>query len=92
LQAELSRVVESGVTDAELTRARNVQRTAMLDRLAGVTERSDQLAYYDYVVGTPDYVSQDLERYEHVTLADIQRVAKTYLAAHKVMLTVVPQA
>jgi len=92
LQAELSRVVESGVTDAELTRARNVQRTAMLDRLAGVTERSDQLAYYDYVVGTPDYVSHDLERYEHVTLADIQRVAKTYLAAHKVMLTVVPQA
>jgi zinc protease len=92
LQAELSRVVDGGVTDAELTRARNVQRTAMLDRLAGVTERSDQLAYYDYVVGTPDYVSQDLDRYEHVTLADIQRVARTYIGAHKVMLTVVPQA
>jgi zinc protease len=91
LDTELSRVIDSGVTDAELTRARNVQRTSMLDRLAGVTERSDQLAYYDYVVGTPDYVSQDLARYEHVTLGDIQRVARTYLGAHKVVLTVVPE-
>ena len=91
LQVEVQRLMDTGVTDAELTRARNVQRTAILDRLAGVTERSDQLAYYDYVVGTPDYVSQDLARYEHVTLADIQRVARTYLSAHKVVLTVVPE-
>ena len=91
LRAEVQRVIDTGVTDAELTRARNVQRTAMLDRLAGVTERSDQLAYYDYVVGTPDYVSQDLARYEHVTIADIQRVARMYLGAHKVVLTVVPE-
>jgi zinc protease len=91
LRGEVDRVIDSGVTDAELTRARNVQRTGMLDRLAGVTDRSDQLAYYDYVVGTPDYVSRDFARYEHVTLADIQRVARTYLGAHKVVLTVVPQ-
>jgi zinc protease len=90
LRAEVQRVIDTGVTDAELTRAKNVQRTGMLDRFAGVTERSDALAYYDYVVGTPDYVAQDLERYEHVTLADIQRVARTYLGAHKVILTIVP--
>ena len=91
LLAEVNKVIESGVTDAELTRAKNVQRTGMLDRLAGVTERSDALAYYDYVAGTPDYVAQDLDRYEHVTLSDIQRVARTYLGAHKVILTVVPE-
>ena len=91
LQAEIARVIDSGVTPAELTRAQNVQRTSMLDRLAGVTERSDQLAYYDYVVGTPDYVAQDLARYEHVTVDDIQRVARMYLGAHKVVLTIVPE-
>jgi zinc protease len=91
LRAEVSRVIDGGVTDAELTRARNVQRTSMLDRLSGVTDRSDQLAYYDYVLGNPDYISQDLARYDHVTVADIQRVARTYLGAHKVVLTVVPE-
>ncbi|HZS61787.1 MAG TPA: pitrilysin family protein, partial [Gemmatimonadaceae bacterium] len=91
LRGEVQRVIDGGVTDAELTRAKNVQRTGMLDRLSGVTERSDALAYYDYVVGTPDYVTQDLERYEHVSVADIQRVARTYLGAHKVILTVVPE-
>jgi zinc protease len=91
LLAEVTKVIDNGVTDAELTRAKNVQRTGMLDRLAGVTERSDALAYYDYVVGTPDYVAQDFERYEHVTVADVQRVARTYLGAHKVVLTVVPE-
>jgi zinc protease len=91
LRAEVARVIDGGVTDAELTRAKNVQRTSMLDRLSGVTDRSDQLAQYDYFVGNPDYVSQDLARYDHITLADIQRVARTYLGAHKVVLTVVPQ-
>jgi zinc protease len=91
LRAEVTRVIDSGVTDAEVTRAQNVQRTGMLDRLAGVTDRSDELAYYDYVLGTPDYIAQDFARYEHVTPADIQRVARTYLGAHKVLLTVVPQ-
>jgi len=91
LRAEVQRVIDTGVTDAELVRAKNVQRTGMLDRLAGVTERSDALAYYDYVAGTPDYIAQDFARYEHVTLADIQRVARTYLGAHKVVLTIVPE-
>jgi zinc protease len=91
LRAEVARVIDGGVTDAELTRARNAQRTSMLDRLAGVTDRTDALALYDYVVGNPDYVTQDFARYDHVTVADIQRVARAILSAHKVVLTVVPQ-
>ena len=41
---------------------------------------------------TPDYFQQDLERYLRVTPADVQRVARQYLAsAHRVVLSVVPQ-
>jgi zinc protease len=42
-------------------------------------------------VGTPDYVQQDAARYDRVTAADVQRVARTYLSRPKVVLTVVPE-
>jgi zinc protease len=43
------------------------------------------------MAGNADYVQQDAARYEAVTKADVQRVAKKYLGAHKVVLTVVPE-
>jgi len=36
-------------------------------------------------------VQQDAARYEQVTAADVQRVAKTYLGRPKIVLTVVPE-
>ena len=41
--------------------------------------KADRLASYNYIAGTPDYVQQDLARYERVTAADVQRVAASYL-------------
>jgi predicted Zn-dependent peptidase len=49
------------------------------------------LNYYNYFVGTPDYVQQDLARYMNTTAADVQRVAKALFAQPKVVLTVVPE-
>jgi zinc protease len=47
---------------------------------------------YNYYTGTPDYLTQDLARYEKLTTADVQRVARQYLVGkNKVVLTVVPQ-
>jgi zinc protease len=56
-----------------------------------VLGKSEVLNSYNYMAGTPDYVQQDAARYENVTLADVQRVAKKYLGGHKVVLTVVPE-
>jgi len=89
--AELRRVAESGITPRELARAQNTIRARFLDRLAGVLGKADQLNFYNYFVGTPDYVQQDAERYDRVTAADVQRVARQYLGAPKVVLTVVPE-
>ena len=46
---------------------------------------------YNYFIGNPDYVQQDAARYDRVTAADVQRVAKAYLGRHKIVLTVVPE-
>jgi zinc protease len=67
-----------------------VHHAGMLDRLASVSQQADLLNYYDWFAGNPDYIEEDAERYARLTTADLQRVARTYLGAHKVVLTVVP--
>lgn len=88
---EISTVITNGITPRELARAQNTIRARQIDRLATVLGKSDQLNYYNYFVGTPDYVRQDAERYARITAADVQRAARAYLGAHKVVLTVVPE-
>jgi zinc protease len=87
---EVGKIARDGVTPRELARSLNSRRASFLDNLASVLGKSDQLASYDYNAGTPDYVQQDLARYERITAADVQRVANAYLNKPKVVLTVVP--
>ena len=59
--------------------------------LENVDAKADQLNYYYYYTGQPDYLEQDLARMRAVTAADVQRVARTYLRGPRVTLSVVPQ-
>jgi zinc protease len=59
--------------------------------LSSVQQQADLVNYYNYYVGTPDYVQQDLARTDAVTQADVQRVAQNYLGKPKVVMTVVPK-
>jgi len=88
---EIGKIARDGVTPRELARSLNSRRASFLDNLASVLGKSNQLASYDYMAGTPDYVQQDLARYEKITAADVQRVAGEYLNKPKVVLTVVPE-
>jgi zinc protease len=91
LGEEVAKLGAGGVTPRELERAKNSIRASFIDRLAGVNSKADVLNFYNYYVGTPDYAQQDAARYDRVTAADVQRVAREYLGAHKVVLTVVPE-
>ena len=88
---EVARLARAGVTPRELQRAKNSIRAGFLDRLAGVSTKADMLNYYAYTAGRPDYAAQDAARYDAVTAADVQRVARQYLTQPKVVLTVVPE-
>jgi zinc protease len=88
---EIDKVVKDGITARELGRALNSRRAAFLDQIASVLGKSDRLAEYNYFAGTPDYIQQDVARYDRVTAADVQRVAAQYLTKPKIVLTVVPQ-
>ncbi|WP_291159155.1 M16 family metallopeptidase [Gemmatimonas sp. UBA7669] len=88
----IAEIAERGVTERELTRVKNGMRASTLDRLASVLGKATQLSTYNYFTGNPDYMAQDLARYERLTVADVQRVARQYLVSRpKIVLTVVPE-
>ena len=91
VSAEIAKLIDGGITARELARAQNTIRAGQIDRLATVLGKSSELNFYNYFVGTPDYVQQDAARYARVTRSDVQRVARTYLGAPKVVLTIVPE-
>jgi zinc protease len=91
VREEIDGISTGGIEPRELERARNSILAGQIDRLASVLGKSDRLNYYNYFVGTPDYTQQDAERFRRVTAADVQRVARTYLKAPSVVLTVVPE-
>lgn len=88
----LQDVATHGVTERELTRVKNGTRAQMIDRLSSVLGKATQLSFYNYFTGTPDYMAQDLARYEQLTPADVQRVAQRYVTSRpRIVLTVVPE-
>jgi zinc protease len=95
IDAEVRAIADSGPTPREVQRAQNGIEASFLNRMervGGFGGKANQLNQYDYFVGTPDYFQRDLERYRHVTGADVQRVARSYaVQAHRVVLSVVPQ-
>ncbi|HEX9611981.1 MAG TPA: pitrilysin family protein [Gemmatimonadales bacterium] len=96
IDEELRKLVDGGPTAREVARAQNTFEAQFLSRMERVGSfggKADQLNFYNYFVGTPDYFQRDLDRYLEVTPDDVRRIARTYLAgeAHRVVLSVVPQ-
>lgn len=94
IDEELRKLVDGGPTAREVARAQNTFEAQFLSRMERVGSfggKADQLNFYNYFVGTPDYFQRDLDRYLKVTPADVQRIVRAYLAdAHRVVLSVVP--
>ena len=92
---ELRRLAESGPTEREVQRVQNQVEARFLgqmERVGSFGGKADQLNYYHYFVGTPDYFERDLDRYRRVSVADVQRAARQYLTQQRrVVLSIVPQ-
>lgn len=92
IDAAIAKVAAEGITDRELNQVKNGVRAGLLDQTSSVLGKADQLNYYNYFVGNPDYLAQDLARYEKLTAADVQRAAKEYVMGKpRIILTVVPE-
>jgi zinc protease len=94
IDEEIAKLAAEGPTDRELQRMKNGAEAQFLDAMqevGGFGGKANQLNYYNYFVGTPDYFEQDLQRYRALTRADVQRAANQYLKAHSVVLSIVPE-
>src|SRR6266513_2211079 len=95
IDVELRKLADQGPTAREVERAHNTfeaQFLSRMERVGGFGGEADQLNFYNYFVGTPDYFQKDLDRYGRVRPAAVQRAVQTYLTgAHRVVLGVVPQ-
>ena len=79
IDEELSKLRNEGPAQAELDRARNVIESQKIRSLERGGTLANQLNFYNHYLGDPGFLSKDLERYDHATVADLKRVAQQAL-------------
>jgi zinc protease len=79
---EVTAFSKEGPTPDELERAQNGIETRIiegLERLGGFGGVADRLNEYNHYLGTPDYLAQDLGRYQKATVASVRAFAEAQL-------------
>jgi zinc protease len=82
IDEEVTALRKDGPTSEELERARNGIETRTiqgLERLGGFGGVADRLNEYNHYLGTPDYIAQDLGRYQKATTTSIRAFAEAQL-------------
>ena len=93
LAAQVDTIRASGVTDDELTKAKNTFRARFIENRETVLAKAEELQHYAMFHPTLGEINTDLEHFMAVTNDDIRRVAMKYLdPANAVMLIVTPAA
>jgi zinc protease len=91
IDAELQAFRTNGPTAQELDRARNLLETSIVAGLETLGGVADLLNRYNQYLGTPDYLAQDLARYQAATLESVKTFASTQLASTaRVVVEAVP--
>jgi zinc protease len=82
LDLELARFREAGPGASEVESARNIIETRNIQRLetfGGFGGVADRLNRYNHYLGTPDYITQDVDRYRKVTRDSVKAFAQQQL-------------
>lgn len=91
LDEELAKVVKNGVTQEELTKAKNIVEASSVMSNKNTLSKAMSIARYWAYYDEPDMINTEIDKYLEVTLDDIKRVAKKYLDTDKkIILTYMP--
>lgn len=91
VMAELDRLVDDGVTEDEVTRARALIETSFVTSMQSAAERADQLSRFATYFGDPTLVNTQVSRYAATTAADVSALARERLGPdNRVVLLYVP--
>lgn len=89
LSEEFARVVREGVTDAELTKAKNGYRTQLITQQQQAMAKAEALQTASLFLGDPDAVNTNWRRFLAVTQADIKRVAGAYFRPENALILLI---
>ncbi len=91
LLAEIEALRETGPSEPELQRARNLQRARVESSLERIGERADRLSMYACLFGEPERINTETARYAAVAAHGVWDAAGQHLAAeNRIVLTYVP--
>ena len=92
IRQTLSEFERRGVTDDDIAQFIATRESQIINSLASVSGKVSQLANFQTLLGTPNYLPQEFKRYRSVTKADIMRVYSQYVKGkNAVVLTVYPK-
>ncbi len=78
IEEEVAKIIDEGVTERELLKAKNQIEAELASSLGTMESRARSLAYHHQWFGDTNMINEELDLYLAVTVADIQRVAQTY--------------
>ncbi len=87
---EIEDIQRNGIRSDELEKAINQQLVATLEDLSTNLGRASAIGDGALYYGDPQRALTELQRYQQVSLADIQRVAKAYLGDQRMVMEIVP--
>jgi zinc protease len=80
-----------GIVEDDLTRAKMNVISGMIYGLESVQGKVSRLASYETFTGNPNYIADDIARYENITEEDVLRVYRKYIKDKPaVIMSVVP--
>nr|MBA3334846.1 insulinase family protein [Acidobacteriota bacterium] len=91
INVEIERIKNAPPSADEVARALNQIESGTIFGLQTVLGKAEALNRNATFFGKPDMFQQQLDEYRRVTPADIQRVAKTYLTANRLVMNYVPR-
>lgn len=87
IQQAFARFEEERFTQDDLDRIKAQIETSFYNGISSVLGKSFQLASYNEFAGSPDFITQDIERSLAVTEADVWRAYETYVKDKPFVLT-----
>lgn len=76
--SHIEKIAESGVTESELEKVKNLSISSVINRMQGVANIADFMSRYAGLYQNPGFVNELIKKVEAVTEADIKRVASTW--------------
>ena len=93
LYEEISRVQNEGVADWEVTKVQMQLRRDRAQRLYSSRSRATALGHFAVYYNDPELINAIWRKYERVTRADVQRIARTYFKeSNRTVVTTLPKA